>query len=456
MLARLVAPTPGNRSLGEVLAELSRQSGLSFSYSSSLIPVGHRYQLPVSPARPLGVVLREVLDATHLSYGLLDGQLVLWPTHAALPAGVTVVNGQPARSGPPLPARAAAAGTSLGTGASTPTSPRLTPNTAGPASVAAGTPTGRRGPAATLAATSISHQRASSASAQPAGHYSTTQASSQAAAASRRAARPLAAGPALPVHASKSSRGDDTGNKSQYLAKSTSPGPADQRASTRQRVSTGAARSLTLLTPHVILLLDSTLTGNSLPAVHFLGSRSFAAATPALKVASPPAAPGKRLDLATVWRHTYVHGEAWLSESLPVGGTAKVGVQRAYLVLNAAIGPLDRRSGVAWGLGLGTAGRARGRFTPSVDLVAWALPKDGDDDDIRHARLVQLRPLLAWQLKRDGQVSLLLGPTLNLATATQTSLRRWSFGQDQQLWLNKTDDQTVLRLWPGVQVGVRF
>ncbi|QKG57927.1 hypothetical protein GKZ68_15605 [Hymenobacter sp. BRD128] len=180
----------------------------------------------------------------------------------------------------------------------------------------------------------------------------------------------------------------------------------------------------------------------------------LAAARPAREAASP-SAPKKRPDLATIWNHTYLHGEAWLSESLPVGGTVKIGVPRVYLVLGAAIGPLDRRAGAVWGLGLGTAGRARGRFTPSLDAVAWFLSSDGDDG-IRQARLLQLRPLLAWQFKRDGQVSLLAGPTFNLATANHNGNRQWSFGQDRWLWLNTADDQSIIRLWPGVQVGLRF
>ncbi|MFD1468956.1 hypothetical protein ACFQ48_12035 [Hymenobacter caeli] len=469
VLARPVAPTPGNRPLGEVLAELSRQSRLPFSYSSSLIPVGRRYRLAAGPPRPLGAVLREVLAATHLSYGLLGGQLVLWPAAAALPAGVTAVNGYPARSGPPLPGRAAFA-------AQRP-APTARPAAAFPPARKDGAPALAAGPPAGTGAPLVAFstpgpRRRTSSALGTAGGMS----------AGRRPGRPTAAPPsrAAPAEAANSplrpgpaarangqvaagaarAAGQSSGARPRPappgsgggLAKPLSRAAAGQRASASPQTDHEAARALTFLSPRISLLTNSSLDNNGLPI-----PASLATIQPARAPASPPAvAPGKRLDLANAWGHTYLRGEAWLSEGLPVGGMVKIGVQHAYLVLNAAIGPFDRRSGVAWGLGLGTAGRARGRFTPSVDLVAWALPSDDDDDDIRHARLVQLRPLLAWQLKRDGKVSLLLGPTLNLATAAQRGARRWSFGQDQWLWLNSTDDQSVRRLWPGVQAGVRF
>ena len=467
LLARPVAPTPGNHPLGEVLAELSRQSRLPFSYSSSLIPVGHRYRLAAGPPRPLGVVLRDVLAATHLSYGLLDGQLVLWPAAAALPTGVTAVNGHPASSGPPLPGRAAFAAQKPGPAASPAIAfpparkdgaPALaTGPPAGTGSSPAAFPTSQQSPQRTKGAPSAAGTAARLQPGRPTAAPPGRAAPAEAATSSLRpgpavrANGQVAAGTARaagqPPGASPLPAPPGSG-----LTKPPSRATAPQRTSTSPQTGNEAEHFLTFLPPRIISLINSSLKNKDLPI-----SLSLSAIPPARAAASPPAVTtGRRLDLANLWGHTYLHGEAWLSESLPVGGMVKIGVQHAYLVLNVAIGPLDRRSGVAWGLGLGTAGRARGRFTPSVDLVAWALPSDSDDDDIRQARLVQLRPLLAWQLKRDGKVSLLLGPTLNLATATQKGARRWSFGQDQWLWQNSTDDQSVKRLWPGLQAGVRF
>ncbi|AWM31785.1 hypothetical protein DDQ68_02690 [Hymenobacter nivis] len=153
---------------------------------------------------------------------------------------------------------------------------------------------------------------------------------------------------------------------------------------------------------------------------------------------------------------TYLHGEVWASESMPLGATVKVGVRPAYLVLGAALAPTGHHHGAAWGVGLGTAGRARGRFTPSLDLLLWWL--NGDDDGVGRTQLTQLRPQLAWQLKQGGRWQLVGGPTLNLATARRTlgARPRWHVGQDQWLWFESLDDQPLLRLWPGVQLGLRF
>ena len=97
-LARLVRPVPGTRPLGVVLTELSRQGHLPLSYSSSLVPVAHPAHLAAGPARPLGIVLEELLAAEHLSFGFLNGQLVLWPAHLAVPAGVVAASSRPAQA----------------------------------------------------------------------------------------------------------------------------------------------------------------------------------------------------------------------------------------------------------------------------------------------------------------------------------------------------------------------
>ncbi|MGI4863326.1 MAG: hypothetical protein ACRYFZ_05335 [Janthinobacterium lividum] len=179
---------------------------------------------------------------------------------------------------------------------------------------------------------------------------------------------------------------------------------------------------------------------------------------------SSPAGPGQAGNpvavesaaLTAPLRGLYLHGEAWGSESLPVGATVKLGIPRIYLVLGAAVGPADHRSGWAFGGGLGTVGKARGRFTLSLDLMQWFLTGDGEMD-ASQGRLTQLRPALAWQLKRGSRWQLIGGPTLNLASARRDGMRtRWTLGQDQWLWLDSADGPANTRLWPGVQLGVRF
>lgn len=153
---------------------------------------------------------------------------------------------------------------------------------------------------------------------------------------------------------------------------------------------------------------------------------------------------------------SYLHGEAWLSESLPLGAAVKVGVPRIYLVLGVAAGPPGPQSGgLAWGVGLGTAGQPRGRFTPSLDVVHWFV---GGDRETTPSSLTQLRPQLGWQLKQGGRWQLFGGPTLNLAVARRRGPlpQHWDFGRDQWLWVNQMDYDSSLRLWPGVQVGLRF
>ncbi len=165
--------------------------------------------------------------------------------------------------------------------------------------------------------------------------------------------------------------------------------------------------------------------------------------------------PDQRRDLSTSWKSIYLHGEAWASESLPVGAVAKVGVARAYMVLGVAVAPAEHHAGAAWGVGLGTAGRARGRFTPSLDLVQWFLGHDGDEG-AGPTYLTQLRPQLAWQLRREGRWALVLGPTFNLATADSHGTQHGNFGHNQWLWVDGGNERSSVRFWPGVQVGLRF
>lgn len=185
------------------------------------------------------------------------------------------------------------------------------------------------------------------------------------------------------------------------------------------------------------------------------GAPAILSAGPSPTAVSRPAAHKSLSDRINFLREPYLHGEVWGSESLPLNAAAKLGAQRISLVVGVASGPFGRRTGLTGGVGLGTAGAARGRFTPSLDIIYWFLASDRDDD-VSHAALVQLRPAVAWQLRQGGQLQLFGGPTLNLATAQHNGSRRWSFGQDQWLWASDTDDLHITRLWPGVQVGLRF
>ncbi|AMR27705.1 hypothetical protein A0257_11760 [Hymenobacter psoromatis] len=461
VLRRTVAPTPGNRPLGAVLAELSRQSGLPFSYSSSLVPTAARCALRPGPARPLGEVLREVLGARHLTYGLLDGQLVLWPDHVAAPPNALAVNGyatppgQPA--GSPLVPEASASAAVSRTAA-----PLLRPLAAAArAGVAASAarPAGNSrylasGPKKALAARALPPATGTNPSGRLAGRPGTARAAPQATTellakaahgkaghlptrAGTTGAESLAtAGRARPASSALASRGQGP-----RLA----PSPAGRRTAAGAAATVSPAASLARLPMRPVPLATLALVGA--PTLLSAGPAPAAAGRPAGN--KPPRTAGYFL------RRAYLHGEVWGSESLPLSAAAKLGTQRIYLMLGAATGPFGR-GGLVGGVGLGTAGAARGRFTPSLDVIYWFLAGDRDDDDVSHAALAQLRPALAWQLRQGGPIQLFGGPTLNLATARHNGSRRWSFGQDQWLWASDTDDQTITRLWPGVQVGLRF
>lgn len=499
VLARPVALKPGNRPLGELLAELSRQSRLPFSYSSSLIPVGHCYRLAAGPPRPLGVVLREVLAATHLSYGLLDGQLVLWPAHAALPAGVTAVNGSPANSGPPLPDRtaflakgpdpaypASSAAESQSTqkagapvrnaglpgelrrlapGAGS-VRPTLAAEPGGLATVI-GAPSRHKTPGRPAEAVGqAASTRSSPGRARPHSVVRTPPSSEDgnlnsgaAAAASAGApgtadaarARPPAIAATSPAQ-SPGAPGLPMRRAAGALPASGSPGAGTLADRGTRRMEPAAPDLLEPLPARpVFAALDSAQAGvpragalaSPYPTRSALGRKVAAVASPA------PLLAGLR-------GRAYLHGEAWASATLPLSATVKVGVRPIYLILGAALAPAGRHNGAAWGLGLGTAGQARGRFTPSLDVLLWLL--NGDGDDVGRTQLTQLRPQLAWQLKQGGRLQLVGGPTLNLATARRTMGTRphWAVGQDQWLWFESLDDQPLVRLWPGIQLGLRF
>ena len=413
-LARPVVLPPGWHTLGGVLAALSRQSHVPFSYSSSLVPVAHRYRAYPGPARPLGIVLREVLAAEHLAYGLLDGQLVLWPAPAA---SSVVVEGRPV---------SAAQWEEVGA--------------APPEASVLRQP---RRAAQPIKRSSLAKQAGRSLTTAPGAALPARKASAIPAKAGRTprhpaGQRPLAAGGQAPAAAPASS---STG-KTRLLAGS------HPEAATVLRSRRRAPALLAPTTPAVSLAVPATLA--PVPV----------AAAPAPAAASAGNA-GSRLGaalagLASLPRPGYLHGEAWGSESLPLSAAVKAGFRPGYLLLGAAVGPFNGPDQWAWGIGIGTAGRPRGRFTPSLDLVQWFLVNDGEEA-VSRERLTQLRPQLAWQLKAGRRWQLVAGPTLNLATAHRPDGRaRWAFGQEQWLWRESADEETIWRLWPGVQVGVRF
>lgn len=461
VLARPVAPVPGRRPLGDILADLSRQSRLPFSYSSSLIPVGRRYSLRPGPPRPLGAVLREVLAAAHLSYGLLDGQLVLWPDREAVPAGVTAVNGRAASIPSSAPRPTGYVSSHAGPPSGPPAAPGAPRRSAAGGRATASVPLGRAGGhAAGNPARPEARPTRTGAPPGATGSLASSRTSYRAGALrpKRTNGPSLGPRPAPAARPAGAGRGRGPGGGSIPAAASASAmrwpralaGPgAPLRQQNQRPARAWAALPLRL----VSLVADGSTAGGGPAAGSLVGPR------PALGLAGQAAdsLAAKRPDPAARKNPFYLHGEAWLSESLPIGGTAKVGVRRAYLVLGAASGPFGQHVGPAGGIGLGTAGRARGRFTPSLDVIQWFLSGDGDDGP-RQTRLTQLRPLLAWQIKATGRACLLAGPTLNLATApaARTGPRRWSFGQDQWRWLDAQSGQSVVRLWPGVQVGVRF
>ncbi len=198
----------------------------------------------------------------------------------------------------------------------------------------------------------------------------------------------------------------------------------------------------------------------STPAGGILPSSDLLKVRPASRPRADSAAP--KLG-QTPRRPLYLHGEAWAAETLPLTVAGKLGWPRLYLVLGIAAGPFDSRGGWAWGGGLGTVGQPKGRFTLSLDVLHWVIA-GGDRDDGPRGHLTQLRPALAWQLKREGRWQLVGGPTLNLATAPDPDSSpgragfssRHALGQGQWNWLDTDGNRANTRLWPGVQVGLRF
>jgi hypothetical protein len=169
---------------------------------------------------------------------------------------------------------------------------------------------------------------------------------------------------------------------------------------------------------------------------------------------------GASIGLISIVRHGYIHGEVWASETLPLNGAVKLGVQRYYTILGVAAEPFGNRVQWASGFGVGTAGKAHGRFTFSADLIQWSLAgtSEGIDVDNIGARLLtQFRPAVAWQIERQGHLQLVVAPTLNLALAWNSiGTPEWDFGSNQWLWIDQAGEQSRTRLWPGIHVGLRF
>ena len=164
------------------------------------------------------------------------------------------------------------------------------------------------------------------------------------------------------------------------------------------------------------------------------------------------------LGILNIVRHGgYRRGEVWASETLPLNAVLKLGVMRYYTILGAATQPLGTRVRWAGGFGIGTAGAPRGRFTYSLDLMQWGLTEPGQEITGELRLLTQLRPALAWQMETNGHLQLVVSPTLNLALAVNnTTPPTWDFGDNQLLLLNQTTNSTIWRLWPGIQLGLRF
>lgn len=169
---------------------------------------------------------------------------------------------------------------------------------------------------------------------------------------------------------------------------------------------------------------------------------------------------GVALGVINIARHGgYLRGEVWASESLPLNAVVKLGVRRYYTILGAAAEPFGNRVQWAAGFGIGTAGQAHGRFTFSLDAVQWTLAGSSESptDPVDARLLTQLHPAVAWQIEQNGHLQLVVAPTLNLAIAWRNDGQPvWDFGSNQLLLINTAGPQSLTRLWPGLQVGLRF
>ncbi|QIX62075.1 hypothetical protein HER32_13115 [Hymenobacter sp. BT18] len=108
VLQRPVPITADNQPLSTVLRQLSRQGGVSFSYSSTVLPLQTRVTIPPGPPRPLYYTLDAFCRPLRLSYAVVEGQIVLWRANDRPPAGLLAGAGiYPKPLGPPAPPRQA-------------------------------------------------------------------------------------------------------------------------------------------------------------------------------------------------------------------------------------------------------------------------------------------------------------------------------------------------------------
>ncbi|UOQ73834.1 LA_2272 family surface repeat-containing protein [Hymenobacter cellulosilyticus] len=165
---------------------------------------------------------------------------------------------------------------------------------------------------------------------------------------------------------------------------------------------------------------------------------------------------GVSLGLINIVRHGYLHGEVWTSETLPLNAALKLGVTRYYSILSVASQPFGSRVHWATGFGIGTASRPHGRFSWNLDLLDWYLLKQPGTEGTLLS-YTQLRPSLVWQIEPQGRLGLVISPTLNLGLyENDGSGTKSEFGKNQLLFLDTTTGKTLVRLWLGGQVGLRF
>ncbi|MCB2409517.1 LA_2272 family surface repeat-containing protein [Hymenobacter lucidus] len=165
---------------------------------------------------------------------------------------------------------------------------------------------------------------------------------------------------------------------------------------------------------------------------------------------------GVTLGIINIVRHGYLHGEVWASETLPLNAALKLGTTRYYTILSAATQPFGTRIHWATGFGIGTASRPHGRFSWNLDLLDWYLLKQPGTEGTLLS-YTQLRPSLVWQIEPQGHLGLVLSPTLNLGLYENDGGGTNSdFGKNQLLLLDTKTGQTLVRLWPGLQIGLRF
>jgi hypothetical protein len=165
---------------------------------------------------------------------------------------------------------------------------------------------------------------------------------------------------------------------------------------------------------------------------------------------------GAALGIINIVRHGYLHGEVWASETLPLNAALKLGVTRYYTILSAATQPFGTRIHWATGFGIGTASKPHGRFSWNLDLLDWYLLKQPGSDGTLLS-YTQLRPSLVWQIEPQGHLGLVVAPTLNLGLYENDGGGTNSdFGKNQLLLVDTKSGSTLVRLWPGLQIGLRF